>query len=277
MSCPFHDDPNPSCSIYPDHFHCHGCGEHGGRLDWLIRAEGMTHAEAMLAIHDWTAPARRASQNGGDRTNTYAFAMGLWTGAGELRGTIAERYLAEPRGIDVTRLPANVHDSLRFHPHCVFGAGTYLPCLIALMRNPLTDAPVGIQRTALEERNGKIEKIDRRMLGHAGVVKLWPAGPRLIVGEGIETTLAAAMHIPYRGAPLQPAWAALSSGALGALPVIPGVEELIVLVDHDLNGAGQLAALRCSERWSRAGCRVVRLKPKRANSDFNDLVMGAAS
>jgi long-chain acyl-CoA synthetase len=40
VSCPFHDDPNPSCSIYPDHYHCHACGAHGSRLDWLLEAEG---------------------------------------------------------------------------------------------------------------------------------------------------------------------------------------------------------------------------------------------
>jgi hypothetical protein len=61
------------------------------------------------------------------------------------------------------------------------------------------------------------------------------------------------------------------------LPAIAGVEELILLVDHDLNGAGQMAALRCSERWSRAGRRVVRLMPKRPDSDFNDLIKETVS
>ena len=131
-------------------------------------------------------------------------------------GSIAERYLDETRHIDVSRLPEDIHRSLRFHPNCVFGPGTHLPCLIALMRDPLTDEPVGIQRIALEHRNGKIEKIERRMLGRAGVVKLWPAGAQLVVGEGLETVLAAATRIPYRGAPLHPAWAALSSRKLGA-------------------------------------------------------------
>jgi hypothetical protein len=64
---------------------------------------------------------------------------------------------------------------------------------------------------------------------------------------------------------------------LGNLPVIPGVDRLIVLVDHDLNGAGQMAAMRCTERWTRAGRSVVRLTPKRPGFDFNDLVMEGAS
>ena len=94
-----------------------------------------------------------------------------------------------------------------------------------------------------------------------------------MVGEGLETTLAAATRIPYRGAPLQPAWSAVSSGKLGTLPRSAGVERLIILVDHDGNGEGQAAAVRCMERWTRAGRTVVRLTPKRAGADFNDLIM----
>src|SRR5215475_192254 len=31
VACPFHEDAEPSCTIYPDHFHCFGCGERGNR------------------------------------------------------------------------------------------------------------------------------------------------------------------------------------------------------------------------------------------------------
>ena len=49
------------------------------------------------------------------------------------------------------------------------------------------------------------------MLGPAGVVQLWPAGQQLVIGEGLETTLAAATRLDYRGEPL----AASLGGALG--------------------------------------------------------------
>lgn len=138
----------------------------------------------------------------------------------------------------------------------------------------MTDAPIGIHRIAL---TADAQKIDRMMLGGgAGVVKLYPAGDRLVIGEGIETTLAAATRISRWGGLLQPAWAALTSGLLATLPPILGVERLIILVDHDTNGAGQTAALRCSETWSRAGRTVVRLTPPQPGTDFNDLVMEQA-
>jgi hypothetical protein len=195
----------------------------------------------------------------------------LWAAAVPIAGTMAERYLAETRQIDVTALPANISDCLRFLARCPFGPELQ-PCLLALLRDPESDHPIGLQRIGLKLRNGKICKLDRMALGRVGVAKLWPAGSTLVVGEGLETTLAAATRIPYRGAALQPAWSLISSGGLSRFPVIPGVERLIILVDHDGNGEGQAAAVRCVERWTRAGRTVVRLTPKRVDSDFNDLV-----
>jgi hypothetical protein len=272
VCCPFHEEIEPSCAIYPDHFHCFGCGEHGTRVDWLTRAEGMTAAEAIATIKDWSGVSRRTMRDE-DAADKLAFVNSIWAAAEPIRGSIAERYLDETRGVDLGKLPQDIHGALGFHPACVFGSGARLPCLLALMREPLTDAPVGIQRIALEVRDGRIEKIERRMLGPAGVVKLWPAGPTLVVGEGLETVLAAATRIPFEGTPLTPAWAALTKGGLVQLPVIDGVERLIVLVDNDSNGEGQKAATAAAMRWRSAGRVVVTLTPDAADSDFNDVVL----
>ncbi|HEY1864972.1 MAG TPA: toprim domain-containing protein [Roseiarcus sp.] len=272
VCCPFHDDPEPSCAIYADHFYCFGCGERGGRVDWLVRVEGLTEAEAIAQIKDWPATAQWTPQNGDDVADKLAFALSIWGAAGPLSG-LAERYLDQTRAVDMMALPADIHQSLRFHPRCVFGAGAQHPCLIALMRDPLTDAPIGIQRTALEAHDGRVKKIDRRMLGQAGVVKLWPAGKTLVVGEGLETVLAAATRIPYRDAPLVPAWAALSTAGLKALPIIAGVKRLVLLVDNDENEEGQRAAAHAMIRWRAAGVEVETLIPPTPGTDFNDLVL----
>src|SRR5262245_11717024 len=136
------------------------------------------------------------------------------------------------------------------------------------MRDVTTNEPTGIHRIALTPNACKI---DRWSLGKLGAVKLWPAGPQLVVGEGIETVLAAATRIPYEDAPLRPAWALGSSTPLGRLPVIPGVEQLILLVDHD--DAGIAAANEVTSRWTRAQRTVVRLLPDKIGTDFNDLIM----
>jgi hypothetical protein len=275
VSCPFHDDPGPSCSIYPDHFYCHGCGARGTRLDWLIEVEGMTRAEALNALQDWTGPALTVVQDRPDPEERRGRALALWHEAGTIRGTIGERYLAETRGIDVSKLPPTIDEVLRFHRHCPFGGGAH-PCLIALMRSPETDAPVGIQRIALALENGAVTKIERRAYGGMGVVKLWPIdGDRhLVVGEGIETVLAAATRMSFEGAPLTPAWAAVHAHGVAALPVLHGVARLIQLVDNDENNAGQDAAETSRQRWSAQGRAVVPLMPPQVGWDWNDIVLG---
>ena len=56
------------------------------------------------------------------------------------------------------------------------------------------------------------------------------------------------------------------------LPVLDGVEQLIILVDNDRSGTGQTAAEECARRWCDAGREVVRLMPKGEDCDVNDFV-----
>jgi len=261
--CPFHIEKTPSCQLYDDgHYHCFGCKAHG----WIAEDIGELPAEVL---------ARAASAE--DDTGTLARAHELWAEAKPIAGTLAERYLTETRKLDLAILPDGVSEVLRFHPRCPFGANNRVPCLIALMRNPLSGAPVGLHRTALKRgADGRIDRDDRKMFGKAGVVQLWPinGNEQLIVGEGLETTLAAAVHVPYHGTPLTPAWSALTAGGLKCLPVLPGVSPLILLVDNDENGEGQRAAEQCRRAWKAAGRIAVPLIPKQRGWDFNDVVFG---
>jgi DNA polymerase len=271
VSCPFHDDPRPSLQIYPDHFHCYGCDEHGDRIDWLTRVEGLSREQALTAIQDWQG-ADRNERNGTvpDPSAKTEYALAVWNEAGPLIGSLGERYLAETRCIDVGKLPADVHAVLRFHPQCPFGPGQAHPCLIALMRDPVSDAPLGIHRIALKVVDGRVDKIERKALGHLGVVKLWPAvDGRLVLGEGIETVLAAATQVPYEDAPLTPAWSAVAAGKLKRFPVLADVHTLIVLVDNDLEGLA--AADQVERTWCSAGRTVTQLIPDKPGTDFNDV------
>ena len=265
--CPFHDDHNPSCHIYEEHYHCYSCGAHGDITDWLRQVDGLSILEADALIASWQGP---TTHDVVAREDNVERAMRLWGRAKPIADTLAATYLADVRGIDLTALPSNVDDILRFHPHCPFEGERY-PCLVALMRHPLTDAPTGIQRIAL---NKDSTKIGRKMLGRRGAVKLWPSNGSLVIGEGLETVLAAATRITYRGVPLQPAWSALAEGPLRRFPVIPGVKQLTILVDNDT--VGQAAAAECAERYKHAGRNVARLTLKQPDADFNDLIRGHA-
>jgi Toprim domain/CHC2 zinc finger len=270
IRCRFHDDHTPSLHIYDDHFHCFVCSAHGDQVDWLMQVEDLERDEAIQVLETWDRPLiKRAPTQDDDENKRRASALQLWEAAKPITGTLAERYLADTRRINLTALPATIEEALRFHPHCPFGSGRR-PCLIALMRNATNNEAIGIQRTALTP---DAKKIDRRMLGRAGIVKLWPARDQLILGEGLETTLAAATRIPYHGAPLQPAWATLSAPALRRFPLIAGVERLIILADHDLNGEGQAAAEQCKQHWQQAGRTGVVLLPEQPGTDFNDIAI----
>jgi DNA polymerase family A/CHC2 zinc finger len=175
ISCPFHDDLVPSLKIYADHYHCHSCGAHGYAFDWLTRVQGMSESEARRYIREWDGPVV-APPSEADAEWKIRNALQLFDEAGPIAGTMAERYLAGWRGIDVTALPPGIGDALRFHPRCPF-QGIRYPCLLALMRDPVTDIPCGVHRTALGPDGNRIE---RAMLGRAGAVKLWPADSMLV-------------------------------------------------------------------------------------------------
>jgi hypothetical protein len=206
--------------------------------------------------------------------STLALALQIWNAARPIAGTPALRYLAEVRGIDTDALPDTISTTLRFHSSCVFGSGIRLPCLIALYRDVVSDAPAGIHRIALTPDVLAGGKVQRRTLGSwptPRAIKLWPATDQLFLGEGIETVLAAATRLHYRDAPMRPAWAAGSSGNIGKFPVLPKVDQLTLLVDHD--ASGEKCAASCRLRWREADRMVVRLQTDRLGTDFNDLVL----
>jgi DNA polymerase I-like protein with 3'-5' exonuclease and polymerase domains len=271
VCCPFHDDSNPSCHVYDDgHFYCYACGAHGDRITWLTEVEGLSHAEAIEALLSWKGPISHPQSNKNTGTANFNRAMRLWDAGEPITGTPAAKYL-NSRGI--TRLPAHYTESLRFHPSCPFN-GEQHPCLLALFRDVKSDESAGIHRIALTSEG---QKIDRRMLGRwpsPRAIKLWPPTSSLVIGEGIETCLAAS-RINHRDKLLRPVWAMGFSLGIERLPVIPGVERLIILVDHDANSVGINAARVCASRWLAAGRTVVLLIPHRQGDDFNDIAQAS--
>ena len=186
----------------------------------------MTRAEAIAHIKDWPGPASTTTRDG--RSTPTSWPSPCRSGRPPSRSSgLAERYLDETRGVDLSRLPDDIHHALRFHPACVFGPGAVRPCLIALMRDPLTDMrrrhPAHRASRSAAARSGR----------SSGACWARPASSscgrpakRLSSAKGSRPSLAAATRIPYRGKPLIPAWAALSAVGLRALPIIPGVRRL---------------------------------------------------
>jgi phage/plasmid primase-like uncharacterized protein len=200
-------------------------------------------------------------------------ALAIWSAAREPQGTPAWTYLFR-RGIALEALPSRINEALRFHPDCPWHDERRM-CLVALWTDTISGEARAIHRRAITP--------DGENPGHwrawgptkGCVIRLWPddeVSEDLVLGEGVETVLAAATRIAHRGTLLQPAWAAGDAGHIGAFPALSGVEALTVLIDADENGVGQRGAAECARRWTAAGRQVIRLTPRLVGADFNDVI-----
>lgn len=173
----------------------------------------------------------------------------LWSQSLRITGTAAETYLnargcrLPPEDFDIRYLPARGK-----HPHA----------MLARVTDAVTAEPISLHFTRLAPNGrGKAGTEQDKLLlgGHrkkGGVIRLWPdeaVTNGLAVAEGIESALCAAYAFT-------PVWAAIDADNLAWLPVLAGIEALLIVADNDVSGTGQRAARECAERWHAAGCDV---------------------
>jgi putative DNA primase/helicase len=269
--CVLHEDRTPSLSIRDSHggaiVHCFaGCDFRDVRDE--LKRRGLLEGQREPSRERPRKPLTTPANDDAERTKR---ALEIWHEAKPL-GALAQKYFAS-RGINMSEAP-DMHHVLRFDPNCPFGAGERRPCIVSLWTDAYSGEPKAIHRTALN-RDGT--KLGRMSLGPSVgcVIRLWPDESvtlGLVIGEGIETTLAAAKRIEHRGTLLQPAWAVGDKGHLGNFPVLAGIEALTILVDNDERRTGQRAARQCVHRWTAAGREVTELIPEHLGCDFNDIV-----
>jgi len=188
-------------------------------------------------------------------------ALSIWDQSVAIKGTLVERYLAS-RGL---QNPETI--SLRFHPSLRHPCGASYPAMIGLVTHAATNTPSAIHRTFLQQDgSGKAPVTpSKMMLGpcRGGVIRLTEADHFVMIGEGIETCLAAMQSTGH------PAWAALSASGFNALDLPPQLMDIIILADADT--AGEAAARTAASRWSKGGRRVRIARPPQG-LDFNDLL-----
>jgi putative DNA primase/helicase len=263
--CPAHDDRTPSLSIRDADggkvlVRCHaGCDQK--RVIAALRGRGLWVKDGPRLLSRESRYAAVEHKPGPEDTRRSEAALAIWGSAERAHGTLVDLYLAS-RAI---RLPAP--DGLRFHPGLRHPSGGIWPAMVALVTTGVGGTPIAIHRTFLARDGGKAPvEPQKMMLGpcRGGVVRLATPGEVLMVGEGIETCLAA-MH-----ATGHPAWAALSTSGMRALDLPRGVRHVIVLADGD--EPGEAAARDCAWRWKREGRRARIARPP-WGMDFNDLLM----
>jgi hypothetical protein len=207
-------------------------------------------------LHAEAEKARRSQQ-----------ALTLWSEALPFQNSPADHYLRHIRHIGDWLDTFNFGDVIRFHPSCPFG-NERLPCMIALVRDIKTDAPVAIHRTALTTELQRIGRMSFGPIG-GGAIKLSPddeVHSGLLIGEGIETVLSASKELQFK-----PVWSLIDKNGVARFPVLSGIESITVAVDNDKSGDGQRAATECVERLTYGGIEVFTAKPI-AKGDFNDVI-----
>ena len=262
--CPAHDDGTPSLSI---------CGGDGGQV--LVHCHaGCAQVDVIAALCDrglwrhrepWghraTVRAGRQPQAWQHEEHRRVGARRIWDAARPAPGTAVETYLTA-RGLRVA-LPG----SLRWHSGLAHPTGGVWPVMVALVTHGQTGQPMGVHRTFLaRDGHGKAPVAPpKMMLGpcRQGAVRLAAPKSGLLVGEGIETCLAAMVAT---GAA---AWAALSTSGLRSLMLPTDVREVTALADGD--DPGEAAARAAAQRWVREGRRVRIARPPRGR-DFADLL-----
>jgi hypothetical protein len=211
-------------------FSCARCG-----------AEGYAHGNGAHRQRQSVDPKRdelRAKLEPDERRRAEAKlkgAMETWTDGIPLPDTLGWRYFTEHRNLRIDPL-GDLSHVLRYHPGD--------QAVIALMTDPVTGAPAGIHRTFLNPDGTKLE---RKMLGRQGVIRLTPdqdVTQGLGIAEGIEKTLA--IMIAGRTPPM---WCACSASGIKNFPVLSGIETLTIFRDEDEVGIN--AARECRERWTR--------------------------
>jgi putative DNA primase/helicase len=267
--CPAHDDRKPSLSISDSDdgkvlVRCHaGCQQEQvlaairSRGLWIERrSRRFTRSVSRVASND------QPDRDDAKRTEA---ALAIWQASMPADGTPVENYLAS-RGLHIPVPP-----TLRFHTGLKHPSGGIWPVMVALVTHGSDDTPLAIHRTFLVRHGAGKAPVEpaKMMLGpcRGGAVRLADPGDVLMVGEGIETCLAAMLATGH------PTWAALSTSGLRALDLPKDVLDVIVLADGD--EAGEAASRNCALRWKRQGRRVRIARPP-LGMDFNDLLVGRA-
>ena len=265
--CPAHDDRIPSLSLRDIDdgkvlVRCHaGCDQ--DEVIAHLKASGLwTQSGSRLLRYAASRRATKSTEPDRDEIKRTEAALSIWQGAVPLCGTLVETYLRS-RALLTPAMP-----TLRFHPSLKHSSGASWPTLIALVTRGSDDTPLAIHRTFLAHNGTGKAPVEpqKMMLGpcRGGAVRLAESSEVLMIGEGIETCLAAMQETGH------PAWAALSTSGLRALDLPKDARDVIVLADGD--DPGEAAARDCALRWKREGRRVRIARPPKG-MDFNDILV----
>jgi hypothetical protein len=330
-NCCFHGEKTPSLKIDDKRgrYYCFGCGAAGDHFTVLAELGGksfMESVETLGGVRLITAEERKAvaerskkweDEDKKERERARKSCERLFSNAAPILGTHGEAYLSG-RGLPVVKRWV---EDIRFLKELAYRGfvdenadettelGAF-PAMVAAIRNAQGEI-IGLHRTYLDpvepvkltppgcQRRNKAKKVLGEQSG--GLIRLSPMGPRLAVGEGIETSqswfalglggndiaIAAAVSIGN-----------MAGGATGSSPhpkdskkripngvpdldrpgmiLPPQVKEIILIGDGDSDPAMTRARLVVAGRRFRKQGVAVSVCMAPQGNDFNDVLQSDA-
>lgn len=273
-------------------------GERGRResYQWALRRLGLTStagdAEAAERVRAARAEASEAAawrteQAAAERDRSMRRAKAIYLASRPWPSPELADYF-QGRGLPVAELGQPMR-ALRFAPACPYSAERgALPAMVAPIIHPVTRKFQAVHCTFLEMRAGHWRNLadrPRRLTRGAkqgGIIpllrggtgkRLPPEGDTLLVGEGIENSLAAALCCPDAAELVDEprVWAAVDIGNFASLELPAELWSVIFVHDRDDERFGRYREA-VARAWLEEGRSVVHLKPPKGFKDYNDYV-----
>ena len=251
-----------------------------------VRPAGEAEAARRRAERDRLAAAAKEAARDEEKS---AALQRWWLTLAPIAGTVAETYLREARGIDLSRL-AHLPGALRFSPSedhfdSATGEVTRWPCMVAAMTRGRR-AVAALHRTWLAPDGSAkapvtpAKKMAGPARGTAIRLSFGSSGRRpneaaargeltpLAIGEGIETSLTVACARPDLRV-----WAAGSLSGMLTLDWPACASAVVLLGENDASEGARKAFAAVEASWRKAANgRPLHVAKSAVGSDFNDWV-----
>lgn len=220
----------------------------------------------------------REAEQAAYEDDTLEAATAIWNASRPIKGTLAETYLAS-RGF--TDLPDTL--PLRFHVALKYPGKEKMPALVCRVNDFAGDI-TGIWRIFLAQDGSRKADVPNAKLGlgpcGGGAVRIGGDGPKVGLGEGVESSLGAWCVIGRA----YPVWATLSTSGLIGIELPLFVKETITFPDGDIpykrqNGMyvptkvapGRAAARTLHDRLAGEGVKNIVAAEPPPPLDYNDI------
>lgn len=280
--CPFHRERSPSFYVYDadGHYFCFGCQAGGDAIDYLRETRGLSFRQALewlggadLPIISPVERERRESEAIARRRRDIADAQAFWESGLDPRGTPAEIYLRDVRGITMTLPPSIRYGRVPAARDPETDEWTSFGPAVLCAIHDREEEVCGLQRIFVRKDGAGKAAMRKPKLSLGRVsgaaMRLGPVRPTVIVCEGPEDGLSLAQEIPDCSV-----WVTLGTGLMPLVEYPPEVSEIVIAGQND--GPGRVAVEKAGDALLQQGFAVRTMFPDPVFKDWNGQLLGVA-